>query len=391
MAGGPAAAKVMYSHLSFCDAERPWLVETLEALVGAESPTTDKAAVDRCVAEAERRLVAVGARAVRLPQTQVGDHLRAEFGSGPDQILLLGHLDTVWPVGQLERMPLRRDSGRLFGPGTYDMKGGVAIAMLAARAVSGARPALPIRLVLLLTSDEETGSATSRSVIEEEARHSCAVLVFEPALPGGAVKTARKGCGNFAITVTGVAAHAGIEPGRGANAVHELAEQILSLERLQDPGRGVSVSVNLIRGGTRTNVVADAAQAEMDVRATTIEDAVRVETAIRSLRPHRPGTSLSVVGGFERPPLERTPEVARLYDVARRVAAELGMDLAEGSSGGGSDGNFTAALGVPTLDGLGAVGDGAHALHEHVDVDSLAPRAALAAGLMARIAEGGLR
>jgi glutamate carboxypeptidase len=378
----------MHSHLSFCDAERSWLVATLEALVRAESPTTDKAAVDRCVSEAEQRLVAAGARVVRHRQAAAGDHLRAEFGR--DQVLLLGHLDTVWPVGQLVRMPLRRDSGRLYGPGTYDMKAGVAIAMLAARAVFETGPAPALRVVVLLTSDEETGSATSRTVIEAEARRSRAVLVFEPALPGGGVKTSRKGCGDFLIAVSGVAAHAGIEPGAGANAIHELAEQILAIERLQDPGRGVSVSVNVVRGGTRANVVADDARAEVDVRTVSREDAIRLEAALRGLRPHRPGTSLSVAGGFGRPPLERTAEVGRLYELARRVAAGLGMDLAEGGSGGGSDGNFTAALGVPTLDGLGAVGDGAHALHEHVDLDSLAPRAALAAGVVARISEGGL-
>ena len=385
-----AASKPMHSHLSFCDAERSWAVATLEALVRAESPTTDKAAVDRCVSEAEQRLVAAGARVVRLRQAAAGDHLRAEFGSGRDQVLLLGHLDTVWPVGQLLRMPLRRESGRLYGPGTYDMKAGVAIAMLAARAVFETGPAPALRVVLLLTSDEETGSATSQAVIEAEARRSRAVLVFEPALPGGGVKTSRKGCGDFSIAVSGVAAHAGIEPGAGANAIHELAEQILAIERLQDPGRGVSVSVNVVRGGTRANVVADDARAEVDVRTVSREDAVRLEAALRSLRPHRPGTSLSVAGGFGRPPLERTAEVGRLYELARRVAAGLGMDLAEGGSGGGSDGNFTAALGVPTLDGLGAVGDGAHALHEHVDLDSLAPRAALAAGVVARIFEGEL-
>ena len=385
-----AASKPMHSHLSFCDAERSWLVATLEALVTAESPTTDKAAVDRCVTEAEQRLAAAGARVARHRQAAAGDHLRAEFGSGRDQVLLLGHLDTVWPVGQLLRMPLRRESGRLYGPGTYDMKAGVAIAMLAARAVFETDPAPALRVVVLLTSDEETGSATSRTVIEAEARRSRAVLVFEPALPGGGVKTSRKGCGDFSIAVSGVAAHAGIEPGAGANAIHELAEQILAIERLQDPGRGVSVSVNVVRGGTRANVVADDARAEVDVRTVSREDAVRLEAALRSLRPHRPGTSLSVAGGFGRPPLERTAEVGRLYELARRVAAGLGMDLAEGGSGGGSDGNFTAALGVPTLDGLGAVGDGAHALHEHVDLDSLAPRAALAAGVVARISEGGL-
>jgi glutamate carboxypeptidase len=380
----------MRSILAFCDVERGWIVETIEALVRLESPTTDKAAVDRCGAELERRLVGLGARVARLPQTAAGDHLRAEIGAGPDQILLLGHFDTVWPVGQLAHMPLRHADGRLFGPGTCDMKAGIAIAMLAARALVSLRRPATARLVLLFTTDEETGSASSRSLIEDEARRSKAVLVFEPSLPGGAVKTSRKGCGDFVISVSGVAAHAGIEPGKGANAVHELAEHVLALERLQDLERGISVNVNVIRGGARTNVIAEDARADVDVRAVSRADAARLEAAIRSLRPLRRGTSLSVAGGFDRPPLERTPGVVRLYELARQVGTELGIDLGEGSTGGGSDGNFTAALGIPTLDGLGAVGDGAHARHEHVDLDSLALRAALAAGLMARISEGGL-
>ena len=375
----------MRSILAFCPSEREWMVEAIEALVRLESPTTDKAAVDRCSAELERRLLNMGARISRLSQAEAGDHLRAEFGKGAGQILLLCHIDTVWPVGQLARMPLRHADGRLYGPGTYDMKAGVAVAMLAVRALFETGSPPDARLVLLVTTDEETGSATSRSVIEEEARQSRAVLVFEPALPDGAVKTSRKGCGEFAITVCGIAAHAGVEPGKGASAIHELAEQILALERLQDPALGVSVNVGIIHGGTRTNVVAEEARAAVDVRAARREDATRLDAAIRSLRPRRRGTELMVTGGFERPPLERTAGVARLYELARQVAAELGFELKEGSTGGGSDGNFTAALGVPTLDGLGAVGDGAHALHEHVKLDSLPERAALAAGLLARI------
>ena len=380
----------MRSILGFCSSERDWIVEAIEAFVRLESPTTDKAAVDRCGAELERRLLNMGARVSRLAQAEVGDHVRAEFGTGADQILLLCHIDTVWPVGQLARMPVRRADGCLYGPGTYDMKAGVAVAMLAVRALFEAGSPPAARLVLLLTTDEETGSATSRSVIEDEARRSRAVLVFEPALPDGAVKTTRKGCGEFAITVRGVAAHAGIEPGKGASAIHELAEQILTLERLQDLALGVSVNVGMVRGGTRTNVVAEEARAAVDVRAACREDASRIDATIRSLRPHRRGTELSITGGFERPPLERTAGVARLYELARQVAAELGFELKEGSTGGGSDGNFTAALGVPTLDGLGAVGDGAHALHEHVKLDSLPERAALAAGLLARIAAAAL-
>jgi len=376
----------MSAVLEFCQSQHPWLVATIEALVRLESPTTDKAALDACSAGISRRLRGIGANVERLTQREAGDHLRAEFGTGATQVLLLCHFDTVWPVGQLERMPLRQEDGRLHGPGTLDMKAGIAIGMLAARALSetGAIPAS--RIVMLLTSDEETGSRTSRALIEEEARRSRAVLVLEPSLPGGGVKTQRKGCGEFELTVRGVAAHAGIDPGTGASAIHELARQVLALEHLRSPERGISVNVGTITGGTRTNVVADEARAGVDVRVATLDDARRFEAAVRGLRPFLKGTSLEISGGVDRPPLERSAGVARLYGMAREVASSLGLgELGEGATGGGSDGNFTAAIGVPTLDGLGAIGDGAHALHEHVELSLLAGRAALVAGLIARI------
>lgn len=389
--------------LSFCESQREWLIETIETLVRLESPSTDKVAVDRCGCELVARLSVLGANVETLPRERTGNHVRAEFpstglgaspstalgasGRGGPQILLLGHLDTVWPVGQLQRMPIRRENGRLFGPGTFDMKAGLGIGMLAVRALRESGR-LPCRVVMLVTTDEEVGSTTSRADIEEEAQRSAAVLVLEPSLPGGALKTSRKGCGEFDLRVRGVSAHAGIDPGKGASAIHELARQIVALEALQDPARGVSVNVGVIEGGTRTNVVADDARARVDVRVPTLADAARVEAAFQGLRPRLPGTSLEVAGGVGRPPLERSPAVARLYERARAVAAELGRELGEGATGGGSDGNFTAALGVPTLDGLGAVGDGAHALHEHVIEDELPWRAALVAGLMVRISEG---
>jgi glutamate carboxypeptidase len=287
-------------------------------------------------------------------------------------------------------MSVRRENGRLFGPGTFDMKGGIAIGMLALRALAETGRGLPFRVVALLTTDEEVGSTTSRHLIEAEARRSEAVLVLEPALPGGALKTARKGCGEFELRVRGISAHAGIEPGKGASAIHEMARQIVALEALQDLPRGISVNVGVVTGGTRTNVVADDARARIDVRVPAMSDAARIESALRALQPQIAGTSLEVTGGVDRPPLERTAAVERLYEKARSVAAELGRDLGEGSTGGGSDGNFTAALGVPTLDGLGPIGDGAHALHEHVLVGALPGRAALLAALIARIAGGPL-
>src|SRR5258706_2501027 len=211
----------------FCRGEQPWLLETIEALVGLESPTTEKAAVDRCGADLAARLERIGGRVARLPRTDRGDHLLAEFGCGTSQILLLGHFATVWPVGQLERMPLTRSNGRLHGPGVFDMKAGIAIGMLATRALLEAGDALSRRIVMLWTTDEEVGSGTSRAAVEEEARRSDAVLVLEPSLPGGAVKTVRKGCGAYELVVRGISAHAGIEPQKSASAVPELAQQIL--------------------------------------------------------------------------------------------------------------------------------------------------------------------
>ena len=370
---------------AFFTSRLDWLVETTTALAALESPTPDKAAVDRCGREVARRMEALGAAVDVVPSSTTGDHLRAAFGSGADQILLLGHIDTVWPVGQIERMPIRREGDRLYGPGVFDMKAGIAIGMLAAAAVTRTEAGLGRRVVLLLTADEERGSGSSRALVEAEARRSDAVCVLEPALPGGALKTRRKGAGEFELAIRGVSAHAGLEPEKGASAISELAAQIGALDALADPARGVTVNVGLVEGGSRPNVVAENARAVVDVRVQTAEDARRIGAAIRQLQPRDRRISLALSGGFSRPPLERTTGVARLYGMARDVARALGRDLREGAAGGGSDGNFTAALGVPTLDGLGAVGDGAHALHEHVDVAQMPWRAALVAGLLRRI------
>jgi glutamate carboxypeptidase len=369
----------------FCRAERQWVLDTAEALVRLESPTTDKDAVDRCGGELASRLEAIGGKVTRLTREQRGNHILSEFGCGTSQILLLGHFDTVWPVGQLERMPLTRSQSRLHGPGVFDMKAGIAIGMLATRALHESEASIPHRIVMLWTSDEEIGSETSRAAIEDEASRSAAVLVLEPSLPGGALKTARNGCGGYQVTVRGVAAHAGIEPQKGASAVQELAHQILRLNALQDLERGISVNVVQVSGGLRSNVIPDEARATVDVRAATAAAASEVDAGFQALRPVDPRTTIEVRGGFDRPPLERNDKVRRLYSEARDVARELGQELGEGATGGGSDGNFTAALGVPTLDGLGAVGDGAHALHEHVEIDALADRAALIAGLITRL------
>ncbi|MGE5243821.1 MAG: M20 family metallopeptidase [Betaproteobacteria bacterium] len=378
----------------FCAAEHDWLVETIETLVRLESPTTDKAAVDRCGGELQARLERIGGRVARLPQRERGDHLRAEFTPARPakvsrSILLLGHFDTVWPVGQIERMPLERRGGRLHGPGVYDMKAGVGIAMLAVRALMETGAGISHRIVMLWTTDEEVGSGTSREAIEAEARRSDAVLVLEPSLPGGAVKTARKGCAGFEVTVHGVSAHAGIEPQKGASAVEELAHQIPRINAMQDLERGVNVNVVQAWGGARANVIPDEAHALVDVRVPDVPAWERVRRAFADLVPVDSRTRIEARGWFDRPPLERTAAVARLYDQARGVARDLGADLGEGGTGGGSDGNFTAALGVPTLDGLGAVGDGAHALHEHVEIGALPGRAALVAGLILKVSAPG--
>lgn len=371
--------------LGFCESEQPWLLETIRALVARESPTQDKAAVDACGRELGQRLEAIGARVTRAAESTAGDHLRAEFGQGDRQILLLGHFDTVWDVGQLRIMPLAEENGRLRGPGVFDMKAGIALGMLAARALFERDDAPDARLVMLWTADEETGSATSRPLIEVEARRSAAVLVLEPALPGGAVKTSRKGCGGYELLVHGVPAHAGLDPSKGASAIHELARQILRLEALQNLDRGVTVNVGVVSGGSRPNVVAAEARASIDIRVPTMADAAAVDRALRALAPELAGTRLEVRGAIDRPPLERTAAVLHLYEIAREVAIGLGKTLGEGGTGGGSDGNFTAALGVPTLDGLGAIGDGAHALHEYVVGGELPWRAALIAGLVDRL------
>lgn len=371
--------------ISAVQAHESWLHEVIDALVSIESPTDDKAAVDRCGAEFRRHAASLGMRTRIEARSEAGDHSVVEIGDGGPRILLVGHVDTVWPHGQIARMPLQRRDRKLWGPGTLDMKVGVAMGLLATRVVWEAGPPSAGRVAMLVTSDEETGSGTSRDVIEREALASDAVLVLEPALAGGPLKTSRKGIGQYELTVTGVSAHAGVDPKKGVSAIRELARQILALEALHDLERGVSVNVGVVSGGTRPNVVAERARAVVDVRAPTKADAERVDAAMRTLTAQLPGASLTVTGGFERPPMERSAGVAALYAHAQAAAAALGQTVAEGGTGGGSDGNLTAALGVPTLDGLGAVGDGAHALHEHVELDLLVPRTALLAALIARL------
>jgi glutamate carboxypeptidase len=292
---------------------------------------------------------------------------------------LLGHTDTVWPAGEIAKRPFKIESGRAFGPGVFDMKSGIVLMWLALGALTD-KP-----VTVLLTSDEEAGSPSSRALIEAEASECRTVLVLEPSLPGGALKTARKGNGRFTIKAIGRAAHAGIEPQKGVNAIEELSHQILRVQRMTDLNRGTTVTVGLVQGGTRSNVVPAEAAAEIDVRVTSLREAERIGTSIKNLAPQLPEARLEIRGSMNRPPMERTADTARLFDLARTLAAEIGIGLKEGDTGGASDGNFTSALGIPTLDGLGAVGGGAHAVDEWVEIDSLAVRAALVAGLIREI------
>jgi len=366
------------------------MVQLLGKFVRCESPSHQKAAVDRfrevVAAEWQRR----GAKVRVLRHPARGNQVRAEiwFGQGrpKGQLMVLGHLDTVYPLGTLATMPFRVQGGRAFGPGTFDMKGGLVIALAAVDALAelGIRPKK--RLIFFWNSDEEIGSHASRAAIEREARKSDAVLVLEPAAGGdGKLKTARKGLGTAELIISGRAAHAGLDPGAGVNAVHELAEQIVRLEHLNNAKRGIALQATVIEGGTVSNVVPHHARAEIDIRYTHLADAPKIDGQLRRLRAILPNARVEVRGGINRPPLERTPAVVRLFHHARDLMHALGRDLGEAWTGGGSDGNFTAALGVPTLDGLGAVGNGAHSAVEHVIIRSLPERATLLAGLLATL------
>jgi glutamate carboxypeptidase len=366
------------------------MVQLLGKFVACESPSHQKPAVDRMAAIVAGEWRKRGAQVRILPQKLRGNHVRAEMwlgtGRPKGQIMVLGHLDTVYPLGTLATQPFRVGRGRAFGPGTFDMKAGLVIALAAVDALRALRLAPKKRLVFFWNSDEEIGSYASRALIEREARRSEAVLVLEPAAgPDGRLKTARKGIGTAEIIVTGRSAHAGLDPGAGVNAVDEIARQIVRLERLNQPKRGVAVQATVISGGTVSNVVPHHARAELDIRFTHAADAPKIESLLRAIRPVLPGAQVQVRGGINRPPLERTPHAVALFHHAHELMRQLGAELDETSVGGGSDGNFTAALGVPTLDGLGAIGNGAHSTVEHVVIAPLPERAALLAGLLATL------
>jgi glutamate carboxypeptidase len=385
MANTPAPTIPMRALLAGARRKEPALLSLAERLVLAESPSNEKAAVDACGALAAAHARFIGGRVKVHKQREFGEVIEARFGprraADIERVLLLGHIDTVWPMGTLKTMPCRIGDGRLWGPGTLDMKAGIAMAFTAIEMLAEAG-LLNREIVLLLNSDEEIGSPVSRLITERIAAACGVVCVLEPA-QGLAYKTARKGTGNWRIDVKGVAAHAGVDFEKGASAIRELARVVETVSGWTDLKRGLTVSVGTAGGGSKTNVIPAEAWCEVDVRIARKADGPRIARKFSTLRASDPRCTLSVTGGINRPPMERIPGTVRLYQNARAFAAELGFALDEAASGGASDGNFTSALGIATLDGMGAVGEGAHARHESVLLEHLAPRTALLAAMLA--------
>jgi glutamate carboxypeptidase len=367
-------------------ARRPEFLELLERFVTCESPSHDKAAGDRMADLLAATLAADGWRVERTPRRDVGDVLCATLGGdGRDRgSLVLAHYDTVWPLGTLAGMPFRVDaaSDRAYGPGTLDMKAGIAAAIVAARLLAGAGAPAAGGVTLLITSDEETGSAHSRERIEAEARRHERVLVVEPARDDGALKVGRKGVADYHLDLHGVPAHAGNHPDDGASALVELAHLVLFLRSLDDRDAATTVHPTVARAGGAVNVITEHAHLDVDVRVLRLDEAARVDDAVRAWQPRDPRVRLEVAGGLNRPPMEPTAANLALFERARALAGTWGATLEGAVVGGGSDGNFTSALGVPTLDGLGACGRGAHARDEHVRVGDTLDRVGLLAALL---------
>jgi len=364
------------------------MVQTIRELVEIESPSDNKKAVDAIAAVLASKFEALGGRTELHGSSEFGDNLQVDFGEpfrdrSTKPVLLLGHYDTVYPLGTLANMPCKIAGGHLYGPGVLDMKSGIALILHAIEALIAWHGALPRPVTVFLVSDEEIGSRSSRKITESLAKKSAGVLVLEPAAGlEGAVKTARKGVGEYKLTVKGIAAHAGLDPGKGHSAILELARQISVIAKLNSLSQGLSVNAGVIRGGTRTNVVAAEASAEIDVRIKLAKQATVLDRKLRSLRPFDKKCKLEIAGGINRLPMERTAGVAALYKKAQAIARQLDWNLDEAAVGGGSDGNFTAGLGIPTLDGMGGVGNGAHALHEFILISELPRRALLLAGMI---------
>jgi glutamate carboxypeptidase len=368
---------------SLTQTKLPRYLHDLEQLVRVESPSEDPAAVNAAQQLTAGWAEALGARVKRHRQKNFGDVYELRFGAARSRqkpVLLLGHLDTVWPHGTLKSMPWGNKDGKLSGPGVLDMKAGVVMALTAISVLRELDLLRPV--TLLLVSEEEIGSPISRPITERLALQSSAVFVLEPA-QGLALKTARKGVGHYDLHVTGVGAHSGVDFEHGHSAVLELARQIERIATFTDLSRGLTVNPGVISGGTRSNVIASEAHVEIDVRIARASDEQKVARLFRSLKPFDKACKLTLTGGINRPPMERKPGTVALFKQAKKLAADLGFALDEASTGGGSDGNFTAALGVPTLDGMGAIGAGAHAAHEHILIEHIVPRTALLAAMLA--------
>ena len=379
----------MSKRLSYFQEREEQIVQTIRQLVETESPSDNKEAVDRLGTLLAGRFEALGGHAKFHRVPNFGDHLQVDFAGprGGRPVLLLGHLDTVYPLGTLATMPCRVSDGRLWGPGSFDMKSGIAFMLHAIEALRAwHEDKLPRSVTVLLVSDEEVGSATSRVITENLAKKSAAVLVLEPSHgPKGAVKTARKGIGEYVLKVTGKAAHSGLDFEKGQSAIVELARQIIAISKLVDLKRGLTLNVGTVQGGTRVNVIPAEASAVLDVRVARKQDAAGIDRRLRSLKPFNRKCKLEITGGMNRPPMERTSAVATLYKKAAKITNQFGWKLEEAAVGGGSDGNFTAGLGIPTLDGLGGVGEGAHAAHESILISEIPKRAALLAALIEAI------
>jgi len=374
-------------YLTFCEQRMAAMLSLIQRMVEIESPSDNKAAVDKMGEFLAQEFQNQGGQVKVHKAADYGNHLQIEFAGTKDQkpVMLLGHYDTVWPPGTLAGMPFRVEAGRAYGPGVLDMKAGIVMMMFALRALKEAKANhRPVKI--FLDTDEEVGSASSRPSTEAIARDCEAVLVLEPAQgPQGFLKTSRKGVGDFTIRVRGRASHSGVDFEKGQSAIIELARQILEVTKFVDVSRGITVNPGVIQGGTRSNVVAAEASAEVDIRVARMADKAELEQKFANLRPFNPQCKLEITGGLNRPPMERTSGTVRLFEIAQRLAKDIGINLRESSTGGGSDGNFTSALGIPTLDGLGAVGEGAHAANESIVLDELPKRTAILAGLIESI------
>src|SRR5579862_5709191 len=371
--------------LRYFESRKDALVQTIREFVEVESPSDSKAAGDHMGTILANKFGTIGGRATVHRAEEHADNIQIDFAGKPGvkPVLLLGHFDTVYPLGTLAKMRCHIANGRLHGPGVLDMKSGVALMFYAIEALKAWHGALPRPVTVFLVSDEEVGSRSSRKITEALARKSAAVLVLEPAAGlRGAVKTARKGVGEYLLKVEGIAAHAGLDPSKGHSAICELARQITSISKLNHLQQGISVNPGVIRGGTRTNVIAAEAEVEIDVRIKSASQAKHLDRKIRGLKPFDKRCKLSIEGGINRFPMERTAGVAALYKKAQAISKQLDWKLEEAAVGGGSDGNFTAGIGIPTLDGLGGVGEGAHAVHEYIVISELPRRALLLAGMI---------